>query len=121
MAFLNFTLLALPPPISKRRVKAHVSLPLPLHAPPDAIPRRVATMLELKFGEPHFISDGPLVSCLMITRNRLRQAQFAVDSFRRQTWRRTELLILDTTESDELAVWVAALNDGRILICPSAG
>ena len=66
---------------------------------------------------------GPLVSCLMVTRDREIQALGAVKAFRAQSWRNRELVILDESKGAGLADAVAAMGDASIRhICiPSEG
>ncbi|MBW3560493.1 MAG: glycosyltransferase [Proteobacteria bacterium] len=56
--------------------------------------------------------SSPLISCLMVTRNRPRQAALAVECFARQTHQNRELVIVDGGEPgksrDDLAATVAA-------------
>jgi len=70
--------------------------------------------LSIELGSDPKAHRAPFVSCLMVTRDRLRQAQFAVASYRQQTWKRRELIIVDTSEDDGLARWAASLNDPTI-------
>lgn len=56
----------------------------------------------------------PLVSCLMITRNRFAQALRAIDCFSRQTYEPRELVILDDDDGDDLERWCAEHKDQRI-------
>lgn len=70
-------------------------------------------MLSLRALQP---TGAPLVSCLMVTRNRAPTARLAVDAFLRQSWPARELVILDDGEDDALREQVAALNDARIRI-----
>ncbi|HMV69458.1 MAG TPA: glycosyltransferase, partial [Myxococcota bacterium] len=41
------------------------------------------------------LRDGPLVSCLLVTRGRRAQAELAVRCFEAQTWRARELVVVD--------------------------
>ncbi|MBA4742248.1 MAG: glycosyltransferase [Azoarcus sp.] len=70
-------------------------------------------MLSLRAVQP---ADAPLVSCLMVTRNRAPTARLAIDAFLRQTWPARELVILDDGEDDALRNHVATLDDARIRI-----
>ena len=80
-------------------------------------PSRTQSALFLPIGpEQRSNGGGALVSCLMVTRNRLEQAKIAVRSFRRQTWPSRELVIVDTTEADDLPRWVTSLNNSRIRV-----
>ena len=56
----------------------------------------------------------PLVSCLMVTRERPALAQRAVECFRRQTYPHRELVIVDDDACDDLERWVNALHDPQI-------
>lgn len=51
----------------------------------------------------------PLVSCLMITGNRVELAALAIEAFRRQTYRHRELVIIDDSGNDSLG---KVLRDG---------
>lgn len=57
---------------------------------------------------------SPLVSCLMITRNRAARARVSVECFLRQNYPARELIILDDGEDGALREHVAALADPRI-------
>ncbi|HEX4766820.1 MAG TPA: glycosyltransferase [Lichenihabitans sp.] len=61
----------------------------------------------------------PRVSCLMATRDRPRQAMLAVDCFRRQTYANRELVIVDDSRDDELALRLA--GDPLIRVIRPAG
>lgn len=56
----------------------------------------------------------PLVSAMMVTRDRPHKARFALDCFRRQTYPNKELVIVDDGNDDTLAREVAELADPRI-------
>lgn len=58
--------------------------------------------------------NGPLVSCLMVSRGKLLPARHAIDCFRRQTYPLRELVILDDNPVSELTEFLAALNDPLI-------
>jgi hypothetical protein len=94
-----------------------------LHAPAAEIvqrllqrPRNLRFDLGLK---P--IADPPLISCLMPTRNRPLLARLAVGSYRRQTWPRRELIILDNGNDPRFARWVESLGDSSIRIIDMRG
>jgi len=55
--------------------------------------------------------DGarPLISCLMVTRDRADLARFAIAAFLRQTYPQRELVIIDDGPNDALARYVEAL------------
>jgi hypothetical protein len=59
-------------------------------------------------------TDGPLVSALMVTRDRPALAACAIECFRRQTWIRRELVIVDDGTDDTLTDHVRALCDPRL-------
>ena len=46
----------------------------------------------------------PLVSCVMVTKNRLRFARRAVECFASQTWRNKELVVIDDGDEDYSAM-----------------
>lgn len=56
----------------------------------------------------------PLVSCLMVTSDRPMHARIAVECYRRQTWRRRQLVIVDTGADRSLEAWLRDLNDPSI-------
>jgi len=56
----------------------------------------------------------PLVSALMVTRDRPALAVFAIDCFRRQTYPNKELIIVDDGKDDTLAREVARMADPAI-------
>lgn len=89
------------------------SLPLrevPIHMDgPDAPPRRQDLARE-----PAAAPDAPLISCLMVTRNRFRLARQAAECWRAQSWPHRELVIVDDGGDDRLQNWAARLNDPRI-------
>ena len=59
-------------------------------------------------------SGCPLVSCLMVTRERPALAQRAIQCFRKQTYPNKELVVVDDDPHDELERWVDALHDPQI-------
>ena len=59
----------------------------------------------------------PLVSCLMVTRNRFAQAQLAVQCFLSQTYPNKELIIIDDDPDDALFLWSQRLNEACITHC----
>lgn len=58
--------------------------------------------------------EGPLVSCLMVSRGRLLPTRHAIECFRRQTYRRRELVIIDDNPASELTEFLAVINDTLI-------
>ncbi|CAG9932459.1 glycosyltransferase [Candidatus Nitrotoga arctica] len=58
--------------------------------------------------------EGPLVSCLMVSRGRLLPARHAIECFRRQTYRRRELVIIDDNPASELREFLAVMDDPLI-------
>lgn len=57
----------------------------------------------------------PLVSCLMVTKNRLRFAKSAISHFQKQIYPHKELVIVSHGQN-ELVGYVRSLNDNRIRI-----
>lgn len=60
--------------------------------------------------------DGrlPLVSCLMVTKNRANLARCALRSFLNQSYPHKELVIIDDGEDEEFACYTKQLKDSRI-------
>ena len=63
--------------------------------------------------------EAPLVSCLMVTRDRTQQAMLAVDCFRWQTYPNRELVIVD--DSRDAALENSLANDPSIRVVRPAG
>jgi glycosyltransferase involved in cell wall biosynthesis/mannosyltransferase OCH1-like enzyme len=57
----------------------------------------------------------PLISCLMVTKNRERLAKLSIGCFQRQTYAHKELIVIDDGESPELANFIQSLNDPQIV------
>jgi Glycosyl transferase family 2 len=76
--------------------------------------------LELHLGPGKRQGPLPLVSCLMVTKNRPVLAKIAVGCYRAQTWPNRELVILDESSDGVLATWIAGLNDRSIRHLPIA-
>lgn len=73
-------------------------------------PEAAATMPSQ--GRP--VGTSPLISCLMVTRDRPTQARLAIECFRAQTYANRELVIVDDSLEGDLALAVA--GDARIRI-----
>lgn len=58
--------------------------------------------------------DQPLISCLMVTKNRCSQARMAIDCFMRQTYSNKELVIVNDDDDSQLTQYVDSLQDDRI-------
>jgi len=56
----------------------------------------------------------PLISCLMVTKNRVEQAKCAIQCFSNQTYAHRELVIIDDGEDEGLAEYTQQLQDSRI-------
>ncbi len=56
----------------------------------------------------------PLVSCLMVTRERFDLARRSVNCFLKQTYPNKELVIIDDDPCDDLERWVGSLRDPQI-------
>lgn len=82
-------------------------------------PRRVTHSVEV--GQRENQPPGYFVSCLMLTCNRFRQAQIAVDCFRRQTFQHRELVVVDSGNDDTLLRWLNEIADPRIRIVDVRG
>ncbi|NEP13073.1 MAG: glycosyltransferase [Symploca sp. SIO2C1] len=59
-------------------------------------------------------ANQPLISCMMVTKNRFQQAKLAIECFQNQTYHHKELVIVDDDESDRLAEYVHQLADDTI-------
>jgi len=57
----------------------------------------------------------PLVSCLMVTRNRPELARRALRCFQKQTYAQKELVVLDQGDDDRLQEFIRQLGDERIV------
>lgn len=86
---------------------------------PESFPleRRPGTSTE----EPRVNRAPPLISCLMVTRNRYHLSRHALSTFLAQTYTNSELLIIDDGDCPKLADEVARHNDPRLrFIKPTA-
>jgi glycosyltransferase involved in cell wall biosynthesis len=64
---------------------------------------------------PENLQPGlPLISCLMVTKQRLDQAKISIGCYRRQTWPNRELIVIDQNTDGALAAWITSLNDPTI-------
>lgn len=90
---------------------------------PSRPSERTGVVLVIDRGQP--VIDGhlrlergpgetPLVSCLMVTRERRSFAERAIRCFQAQTYQRRELVIVDDGPDDGLADHITALADPRI-------
>lgn len=60
------------------------------------------------------LAQGPLVSCLMVSRGWVEPARWAVECFRNQTYANRELVVVTANESGDLQAWLEGLRDPRI-------
>jgi hypothetical protein len=60
------------------------------------------------------LTDGPLVSCIMVTRGWVNPARWSIECFLNQTYGNRELVVLTTNEDGDLADYIQSLNDPRI-------
>lgn len=60
--------------------------------------------------------DLPLVSAMMVTKNRPELAKGSIRCFLNQTYKTKELVIIDDGDNDRLAIFVQDLNDPRVRI-----
>lgn len=60
------------------------------------------------------VGTPELVSCVMLTAGRPLQARIAIECFRRQSWPRRQLVIVDTGTETSLEDWVRSLDDPAI-------
>jgi hypothetical protein len=85
------------------------------------IPKNGGQQIEIEIGSAPQKQTGAFVSCLMVTKNRFRQAQLAVQGYRRQSWRKRELLVLDSSDEEKLVRWIEDLRDPTIRVIHTAG
>ena len=72
-------------------------------------------LLDLQAGEALLRADHyPLISCMMVTRERFLLARQAIQCFMHQTYPNKELVIVDDEKDSQLKAWVLALNDAKI-------
>lgn len=64
---------------------------------------------------PDAFDTFPLISCLMVTKNRAELAKRAIFCFLQQTYIRKELVIIDDSEDDELAEFVEQFPHPQIV------
>ncbi len=69
---------------------------------------------ELEPSPAGLINNRPLISCLMITRNRNFQARLSIQSFLRQTYFCRELVVVDDDPDSKLYDWIISLNSKLI-------
>jgi glycosyltransferase involved in cell wall biosynthesis len=77
--------------------------------------------LNLNLGPTSRRGPLPLVSCLMVTRDRFELAQFSIRCFQRQSWPNRELIVLDGSADDRLRDWIASLGDPALRWISSRG
>ncbi|MEZ4883084.1 MAG: glycosyltransferase [Chitinophagales bacterium] len=56
----------------------------------------------------------PLVSCLLVTKNRFQLAKKSVECFMRQSYPNRELIVIDDGEDRQLKDWVEGLKNSKI-------
>lgn len=62
----------------------------------------------------HQGSSLPMISCIMVTKNRSEQAKLAIQCFQNQTYTNKELIIVDDDSGDRLAQHINELGDRTI-------
>ncbi|HVX99740.1 MAG TPA: glycosyltransferase [Pseudorhodoplanes sp.] len=80
-----------------------------------------AVTLNLRLGPSRRRGSAPLVSCLMVTRDRFELARFSIASFQRQSWPQRELVVVDGSADDRLRDWIGGLDDPSIRWLSSRG
>ncbi|MDO8420915.1 MAG: glycosyltransferase [Parvibaculum sp.] len=83
---------------------------------PESFPleRRPGTSPGASASRPLVNHTPPLISCLMVTRNRYHLSRHALTAFLAQTYSNSELIIIDDGDCTKLADEVARLNDPRL-------
>ncbi|MBB5686232.1 glycosyltransferase family 2 protein [Sphingobium boeckii] len=69
---------------------------------------------------PDLPTDGPLISCLMVTRGHVFPASFAIRCYQRQSYRDRELVIVCDRPDSAVAMLVARLDDPSIRLIETA-
>lgn len=64
--------------------------------------------------KPVLPTQTPLVSALMVTRDRIERAKLAIRCFQHQSYPQVQLVVVDDGVSDELAEHIRSLADDRI-------
>lgn len=79
---------------------------------------RIVLQAQLRYATLQTLATDaqPLVSCLMVTRQRFALARRAVGLFQRQSWKHKELVIVDDDHDDALVRWLRALDDPQIRV-----
>ncbi len=85
---------------------------VPLHLVRGGLLVRSGTLREQDWTRS--VGEAPLVSALMVTKDRPALAACSIECFRRQTWPARELVIVDDGADDALADRVRALDDPAI-------
>ncbi|MBF0335490.1 MAG: glycosyltransferase [Alphaproteobacteria bacterium] len=82
----------------------------------DGLPHTVSIRLNNEAAPrvEHAPNAQPLISCLMVTRDRTAQARVAIDCFLKQTWPNKELVIVTEAPDPALIEHVRALNAPEI-------
>lgn len=103
---------------------------------PRADHLRVPRRLDVRIGRPGHWSlqpvdisaelgsqHQPVISCLMVTRDRFEQARTAIACWQTQTWPAKEMVIVDDGDDNRLAEWIASTGDPdiRIIRLPDDG
>lgn len=89
-------------------------------SPPATRPRPLGLQVSIRHPELHrespdrLLGAGPLVSCLMVSRGWKDPARWAIECFRRQTYRDRELVIVTANGEGDLREYVASLGDPQV-------
>jgi mannosyltransferase OCH1-like enzyme/glycosyltransferase involved in cell wall biosynthesis len=99
-----------------------LELRLPIHSYLQSL-RSISMNNEVEILDSETIPTKPLVSCLMVTKNRDQLARSAIECFLNQTYPDKELIIIDDGDRHELEKFVTELNSPQIVYyrLPSQG
>ena len=78
--------------------------------------RAACALVDISTGKTLLARDNyPLISCLMVTRERYESACRAIMCFRRQSYPNKELVIIDDDPDNKLGQWVQSLADDSLV------
>jgi hypothetical protein len=81
---------------------------------PAGVPLRIRHPQLHRERPGQLVQDGPLVSCLMVTRGSREPARWAIECFRNQSYANRELVIVTANAEGDLRDYIAEIQDPRI-------
>ena len=79
-------------------------------------PPRQTRQVTIELGAGTKRRDAPLVSCLMVSQGKPERTRFSIDAYKRQSWTRRELVIVDRQGDSQLVKAVEQAGDDSIRI-----